>query len=138
MVDFNQCSCSGKNLTKLLQPAVMTVLVDGPIHGYLVLQRLEILSMFRRQPPDASGMYRILKEMEKKGFVVASWETSEAGPAKKLYSLTEQGYACLGQWIGTLEEYRYDLDDLIKSARSAHARPRNSAAGDDDRRLEAP
>jgi len=74
MTNLNECPCSGKTLARLIQPAVMTVLADEPLHGYVIVQRLTAMTMFRDHGPDITGVYRLLKSMEKKGFVTSTWE----------------------------------------------------------------
>lgn len=44
--------------------------------------------------------------MASKGMVVATWDLSESGPAKKSYQITPAGQQCLRQWIDTLQGYR--------------------------------
>ena len=90
-MDFTECPCSGKWLGRLLHPAVMAVLAEAPLHGYRIAQRLEEMAMFKNQPPDHGGIYRLLKSMEDDGFVVAAWDLTESGPAKRRYELTADG-----------------------------------------------
>jgi len=60
-MDFDQCSCSGKSLNRLLQPALLALLSQERTHGYVLLQRLGELDFFAGAPPDASGVYKALK-----------------------------------------------------------------------------
>ena len=54
MMDLDNCPCSGVNLPRFVQPVILAVLSSGPLHGYLVVQRLAETSLFRKQPlPDA-------------------------------------------------------------------------------------
>jgi DNA-binding PadR family transcriptional regulator len=109
----------GSSLDKLIHPAILTVLAAGPAHGYRIAQEIGHMPLLRGQTPDVSGVYRFLKTMENQGYVTASWDTSERGPAKKSYEITPAGQECLGQWIGTLEVYRDGITRLLKSARKA-------------------
>jgi DNA-binding PadR family transcriptional regulator len=63
------CPCTGCNLDKFIQPAVLAVLAEGATHGYHVVQRLSEMPMFRGQVPDITGVYRFLKAMEDRGLV---------------------------------------------------------------------
>lgn len=117
-LDLAQCPCSGGTLDKLIQPAIFVVLAEGPLHGYAIVERIGLLPHFDEKP-DASGVYRFLKAMERRGLVVASWDVSEAGPARKCYQLTGDGQRCLQQWVATLEDYRRGVDALLKAARKA-------------------
>ena len=120
-MNLNECPCSGKTLARLIQPAVMAVLADEPLHGYVIAQRLTGMTMFRGHGPDATGVYRLLRSMEKKGFVTASWELAASGPAKRRYSLTQGGRACLTRWITTLRTYRDAVSNLLDTAASSGA-----------------
>lgn len=55
MMELDNCPCSGANLPRFVQPVILAVLSSGPLHGYLVVQRLAETSLFRKQPPDATG-----------------------------------------------------------------------------------
>lgn len=121
IVNLNECPCSGKTLARLIQPAVMAVLADEPLHGYVIVQRLAAMSMFRDHGPDITGVYRLLKSMEKKGFVTSTWERAAGGPAKRRYALTPDGRTCLARWIVTLRVYRDAVDALLATAASCAA-----------------
>ena len=119
MIDLNTCPCEGGTLDKLIQPAILAVLAKGPLHGYRLAERIGGMPLSRGRKPDVSGVYRALKTMEGKDFVLASWDLSENGPAKKSYQLTEAGGQCLLHWTETLEQYRQGITVLLKTARTA-------------------
>ena len=116
------CPCDGGTLDRLIQPAILVVLADGPLHGYRLTERIGKLPGFAGQKPDASGVYRFLKAMEGKGLVASSWDLSASGPAKKSYQLTAAGANCLRRWIKTLENYRRGISGLLGAARKANPR----------------
>ena len=97
MMELDNCPCSGANLPRFVQPVILAVLSSGPLHGYLVVQRLAETSLFRKQPPDATGVYRMLRNMEQEGVLESDWELENSGPARKRYTLTEKGGHCLDQ-----------------------------------------
>ena len=121
MIDLSTCPCGGGTLDKLIQPAILAVLAKGPLHGYKLAERIGGMPLFRGRKPDVSGVYRALKTMEGKELVVASWDLSDSGPARKSYGLTEAGERCLFCWIETLERYRQGISVLLKTARTAVA-----------------
>ena len=124
-MNLNECPCSGKTLARLIQPAVMAVLANEPLHGYVIVQRLAGMDMFRDHGPDITGVYRLLKSMEKKGFVTSTWQLAASGPAKRRYALTPEGRTCLGRWITTLRTYRDAVANLLDIASlSSVAEPR--------------
>lgn len=117
--ELADCPCMGGTLDRLVQPAILLALAEEPLHGYRLAERIGEMPMFRGARPDASGIYRFLRSMESKGLVVATWDLSESGPAKKSYQITESGQACLRQWIETLQGYRDGITALLKAARKA-------------------
>jgi DNA-binding PadR family transcriptional regulator len=122
MPTFSECPCSGATLDKLVQPAILAALTEGPVHGYRLTERIsEMVGLFGDKP-DVSGIYRFLKKMEATGLVVSTWETGEKGHAKRLYEITADGRACLARWTSTLETYREAITTLLKAARAAVAR----------------
>jgi DNA-binding PadR family transcriptional regulator len=135
VLDLSECPCAGGTLDKLVQPAILVILVEGPLHGYRLAERIGAMSGFAGQKPDVSGIYRFLKTMEGKGLVVSSWDLAEAGPARKSYRITAAGEHCLRQWIKTLEAYRGGITMLLKAAgkalrkRSASRAARTSGSG---------
>lgn len=113
------CICSGKSLDRMLRPAVLTVLCDQAIglHGYAIEKELEAFKFFRHQPPDYTGLYRLLKRMETEGLLSSTESDSQAGPSKRVYRITDRGRRCLFRWLDSLLEYREMLDDLLVRAR---------------------
>ena len=121
ILDVNECPCGGGNLDKLVQPAILAILIEGPLHGYALAERIGKMPISGGHSPDVTGVYRFLKWMENNGLVVSSWDLSESGPARKSYQITSAGRKCLSHWIETLEQYRQGITDLLKTARKAVA-----------------
>jgi len=124
---LDACACSGRNLDKLIQPAVLAVLADEPLHGYRLVGRLAELPMFGGHSPDTTGVYRFLHTMERGGLVRSAWDLSEAGPVKKLFDLTARGRSCLARWVQTLNDYHEQIGEFLKVLRTV-ARPARAAA----------
>lgn len=120
--DLIGCPCAGGTLDKLIQPAILVVLAEGPLHGYRLAERIGAMPGFAGDKPDVSGVYRFLKAMERKGLVLSSWDLSETGPARKTYQTTPKGHRCLRRWIKTLQEYREGIAALLRAARKAAAK----------------
>ena len=112
-MEFDECACSGKSLVRMLRPAVMGLLASGPAHGYQLAQRLGQMKMFDCQEPDHAGLYRALKQMKDEGLLTSTWDLAGPGPAKRVFTITDDGTACLGQWKKTLAGYRDAVDELL-------------------------
>lgn len=114
---FEGCACTGKNLVKLVRPAILTVLADENLHGYRILERLAAMPIFHGQPPDPAGIYRVLKSMEQEALVHCAWDLQGNGPARRQYALAARGRSCLEQWLGTLEDYLASIGQLVGDIR---------------------
>jgi PadR family transcriptional regulator, regulatory protein PadR len=107
------CPCLGKSLPRLLRAGIMAVLAKEQTHGYQIAQILSDLLMFEGHAPDTAGIYRALKEMQDEGLVISHWQTTESGPAKKLFEITPDGIECLNNWKQTLKDYQTAIDELL-------------------------
>ncbi|HZI37735.1 MAG TPA: helix-turn-helix transcriptional regulator, partial [Acidimicrobiia bacterium] len=58
---------------------------------------------------DAASVYRALRLLEHDGAVTSSWRTSDTGPARRVYNLTETGETILRQWVAALEDTSISL-----------------------------
>ena len=56
MLDLAECPCTGGTLDRLIQPAILLVLGEGPAHGYRVAERIGEMPSFAGQKPDVSGI----------------------------------------------------------------------------------
>jgi len=76
----------------------------GPAHGYNLIESLKEFG-FAEDPVDSSVVYRCLREMEEEGLVTSQWDTeATAGPARRVYRLTEEGDRALAWWVAGLRE----------------------------------
>ena len=112
-VDFAACACSGTNLPKLVQPSILAALSKESLHGYAIAQRLAREGAHLNAPPDHSGIYRLLRSMEKRGLLTSMLTESDSGPARREYALTESGRKCLGHWVNSLARYRDTIDAVL-------------------------
>lgn len=119
--DLAECSELGKSLNRLSQPTILAILAKNgePMHGYVIVQEAAKSPMFGGQKPDATGIYRALKRMEKAGLLESSWDTPSEGSAKRLFSLTDKGRNCLRRWIDALACYTLTIEELRAQASDA-------------------
>ncbi|TFC45907.1 PadR family transcriptional regulator [Cryobacterium shii] len=69
---------------------ILSVLTVAPCHGYGISQSLVSAGL---QPIKGAQLYPALVRLENEGAIVAQWEQSESGPARKVYELTATGRA---------------------------------------------
>lgn len=73
-----------------LDMLVLRVLNAGPMHGWGIAQRIQILSKEVLQIEEGS-IYPALYRMEHKGWIKAEWGQSENNRRAKFYELTKEG-----------------------------------------------
>jgi DNA-binding PadR family transcriptional regulator len=119
--DLKPCASLGKTLSRLSLPTILTVLAasNEPLHGYVIVQKAAESPMFGGSKPDATGVYRTLKQMEANELVTSQWETPEAGPAKRAFTLTQEGRDTLRRWIDSLACYATTINELRDVASEA-------------------
>lgn len=78
-----------------VRSCVLLLLAESPAHGYDLLDRLGTLGVVGA---DAGGLYRMLRSMEQEGLLFSEWETSQSGPARRTYGLTDEGMDWLHAW----------------------------------------
>lgn len=69
---------------------VLHVLLREPNHGYAIARAVERDSGETLRLGEGT-LYPVLRSLEHDGLVVSEWETLEAGPARKVYSITAAG-----------------------------------------------
>jgi PadR family transcriptional regulator PadR len=89
------------------EPALLSLLARGPTHGYELLERLPPLVGEERV--DVGNVYRALRGLEEEGLVSSQWRADLPGPAKRTYTLTDDGRAVLDLWRGSLATLREEL-----------------------------
>ncbi len=90
----------------LLTAYLLLLLRNWNMHGYQLMQQL---MLFGYQTSDPGSIYRQLRQLERQGFISSSWETSDAGPARRTYTLTDAGNAFLNGWASAIENYQKTL-----------------------------
>ena len=93
------------------EPAVLMLLAEGPTHGYELLDRLPALLAEDRI--DVGNVYRALRGLEEEGLVESEWQADLPGPAKRTYTLTDEGHAALGAWLDSLATLRDSLTTFL-------------------------
>lgn len=93
------------------EPALLLLLREQSSHGYELLERLPELIPDERI--DMGNLYRILRAFEEDGLVVSEWQADLPGPAKRTYTLTDDGHAALRAWLESLATLRDGLTSFL-------------------------
>ncbi len=86
-----------------LTPVALVILREESSYGCKLMERLEELGFEQILP---GTLYRTLRRMEQKGLCKSEWETSEGGPARRMYYITEPGESYLAAWAEECEQYQ--------------------------------
>ncbi|MBN1480073.1 PadR family transcriptional regulator [candidate division KSB1 bacterium] len=109
----HNCSCNRERRQRWVEPSILYTLWNGPKHGYEIMSALPELG-FVQGTADPGAIYRTLRAMEEHNFVKSEWDTSGSGPAKRTYTLTEEGREHMSCWLDALKQRRDALDSFIR------------------------
>lgn len=70
---------------------------------------------FNLERLDPSVVYRMLREMETRGWVDSHWSEDSQGPRRRVYAITVQGKEHLAAWMDDLRATRDEIDKLLES-----------------------
>ena len=86
---------------------LLVMLKEHNLHGYEIMKELkakfDVIS-------DPGTVYRALRQLERDGYISSWWDPKDQGPARRIYTLTEEGNQALALWSVALEQYRSNLD----------------------------
>lgn len=93
-----------------LRTCVLTLLAEEPAHGYGLVRKLSARGLAE---VDVGGLYRTLQAMAREGLVVSHWQHGDFGPARRVYSITEQGRQWLPQGAEAARLMNWRLGRLL-------------------------
>lgn len=96
---------------ELLSTSLLAFLKNWNAYGYQLSQKLAESGM---PECDSGTVYRTLRQLEKSGFVSSFWDTSESGPARRMYSLTAAGDLFLATWMQAFQNYQSVLQQAMQ------------------------
>lgn len=112
-----ECHCAGNGprIHGFLIPCILFDLNSEPSHGYRLMEMLSKRS-YISQLPDPGVLYRHLRRLEQHGLATSTIEPGE-GPARRVYTITDEGKACLSDWIAGLQQLQATLSDFISNTK---------------------
>ena len=97
---------------RLVEPALLAFLLEGNLHGYGLLEKLDGLGLGSINP---SVIYRILRDYEEIGLVTSDWDSEGTqGPPRRVYAITDEGRAALNRAKASLVETAERIAALIQ------------------------
>jgi DNA-binding PadR family transcriptional regulator/uncharacterized coiled-coil protein SlyX len=92
--------------------AVLILLSKKPYHGYEIMREIKERTMgFWR--PTAGGIYPILRDLEKSGYIEGEWD-SRSKRKRKTYAITETGKSVLERALAKESQLANSMNDLFK------------------------
>ena len=114
---------------ELLSTSLLAFLKNWNAYGYQLSQKLAESGM---PECDSGTVYRTLRQLEKSGFVSSFWDTSESGPARRMYSLTAAGDLFLATWMQAFQNYQAVLQQAMNGFFPPAAAGTDTDTEDDD------
>lgn len=97
---------------RFMQPCILMALTQKPSYGYELIQNIGEYGFIQGDAPPGM-VYRHLRAMEEEGLVVSEWKTESAGPAKRMYTITEDGREVLDAWIAFMKRHAERLQNFV-------------------------
>jgi len=108
---------SRRRRIRLLEPVLLLKLLEGPAHGYSLIEEVAAYGLGDVQP---SALYRSLRVMEERGLIQSTWDEEDTqGPPRRMYSISPKGEQMLGGWAEELEEAKAHIDRLLDGYRGS-------------------
>jgi len=104
----------------MMVSSLLALLRRWNAYGYQLVQELAKAGL---PAFDSTTVYRTLRQLERAGLVSSFWDTSESGPARRMYSLTKTGEAFLDLWLDIFGRYQNVLQSALKSLENLDRRP---------------
>lgn len=96
----------------LLSSSLLAYLRRWNAYGYQLVQELARAGLPHF---DSTTVYRTLRQLERAGLVSSFWDTSDSGPARRMYSLTKAGETFLDLWLDIFGRYQRILQTALDS-----------------------
>ncbi|TET39130.1 MAG: PadR family transcriptional regulator [Planctomycetota bacterium] len=107
------CHQHGTMLSRFLWPCLLMLLAEGESHGYDLMEKLPEVG-YLDSIPDPATVYKVLRKLEAHDMVKSEWDTSGAGPAKRVYTITPEGEEMIRGWAVSLRKTKESVEKFLK------------------------
>lgn len=97
-----------------LDPLVMAVVEQGPLHGYAIIEELRRRSRGEFDLPEGS-VYPALHRLERLGYLSSRWDDSK-GRRRRVYELTRSGRKALAAKRDEWKGFRSAVSSVLEGA----------------------
>jgi PadR family transcriptional regulator, regulatory protein PadR len=105
------------HLSRFIEPVVLFLLArKGHSYGYDLAAELPGYA-FTEAAVDRTALYRCLRQLEAHGHLASHWDLPEAGPARRIYTVTASGRKHLEEWMDVLDRLAGSMVRLVHDAR---------------------
>jgi DNA-binding PadR family transcriptional regulator len=94
-----------------LDALLLAVLEGGSLHGYAIIEALQIRSGGALNPPTGT-IYPALRRLERSGYVASEWSTVN-GRERRTYQLTSAGRRALAGERVSWQEFSSTVDRFL-------------------------
>lgn len=91
---------------------LLAVLAEGPRHGYAIAREIERRSEEALKMGEGA-LYPALRTLEAEGWIESHWETSDTGPARKVYGITDSGRGELARRARSWQRFSAAVDAVL-------------------------
>jgi PadR family transcriptional regulator PadR len=113
-------SSANKKFQKELNAGTVALVLLGvlgraaePIYGYQIAKAIEggqpEVKMMKQ-----GSLYPVLRSLERSGLLESRVQTSESGPPRRYYAITDRGRETLQEWIGIWRHSRDFVDAVLE------------------------
>jgi PadR family transcriptional regulator PadR len=95
-----------------LTPVVLVLLSEERSYGYELMERV---TQFGFEEINSGIVYRTLRQLEREGLCQSEWETVKGGPARRMYSITDEGVEYLDAWADACKQYQRVLGSFTEA-----------------------
>ncbi|HBI16370.1 MAG TPA: PadR family transcriptional regulator [Desulfobulbaceae bacterium] len=101
---------------RYIQASILLGLNASPSYGYELINTIQRYGFIEGAAPPGM-IYRHLRQMEEDNLVRSEWETQDAGAAKRIYTITEEGREVLELWVRYMELQASKLQAFVQRYR---------------------
>ncbi|CCK78183.1 MULTISPECIES: PadR family transcriptional regulator [Desulfobacula] len=98
---------------RYIQASILLGLSLKPSYGYELISTIQSYGFIQGDAPPGM-VYRHLRQMEEDNLLQSEWETKQAGAAKRIYTITQEGKEVLSYWIKFMVKKAQQLNDFVQ------------------------
>ncbi len=111
------CTCAMGNLYRFAEPVILYLLhLKGETYGYELAKALQEHAL-TDSVIEPGALYRTLRRLEENDYVKSNWDVSGAGPARRVYKLTEGGLEHLKEWAIVLANLSESMAKFVEEVK---------------------